>query len=246
MTVRVIAKALGLSLGLSLGLGLLLSGCGQSAPEVAGGPASHTGQPSSSPRPSPSLSPSPTGSTPELPPGDPGLDASAVPDPGKPEQGHTHDEPARRSVPSESMLDERTVSGVLGGRWHKSTGGPWDCAVTPGGVADRTAVYRSAGGYLQQTVTTHPSPAVADREVGKADLRVRACGWTVQPDPRLGSASVAAAETGEGRSVVVVAVDGVTVTLVGSGSATVNPARWTSLADLALGNACAAAADGCH
>jgi hypothetical protein len=231
-------------LGLVLGIGLVLTGCGQATSPVAGGTAPPAASPAGSP-PSPAGSPSPSAAaTPELPPGDPGPDAPSVPDPGEPE--HEHAQPARTTVPVESMLDAGTVSGVLGGRWQPAPGGAGGCALAPEGVARRTVGYDSGGGYLAQTVTTHRSPAAADREVRRAAQRIRACGWRVLPDPRLGSASVAATKPGEGRAAVVVAVEGVTVTLVGSGAATRSAGRWSGLADIALGNACAAAPDGCH
>ena len=54
---------------------------------------------------------------PSLPPGDPGLDAPAVPDPGvAPEDHHGHGE-ARRTVPVSAMLTADTVGMVLGGGW---------------------------------------------------------------------------------------------------------------------------------
>jgi hypothetical protein len=236
-------RTLAVTVTVAVAVGSTVSACGEVGSGAAGGPVSAapmSAAPSAS-------SPSRQATPPDPPPGDPGLDASAVPDPGSPGRGDVRHGPARRSVPAEAMLDAGTVSGVLGGRWQASTAaGGLDCPITQEGLADRTAVYRTEDGYLREIVTTHRSPSVADGVARDADRRMRACGWAARPDPRLGSASSAAEAVDTDASAVVVAVEGVTVTLVGSGAAVANQSRWSSVADVALGNACAAASEGCH
>lgn len=232
-----------------VGLALLVAGCADASPVSDAGPdraaSAAPAASSSGPTQGGPTNGGPTGGAPtELPPGDPGLDASSVPDPGKPEDDG-HGKPGRTSVPAESMLGSATVAGVLGGHWQEKPGGPVDCVAPANSIAERTTGYGSGGSQVSQTVAIFGSPATADREVARAARRLRDCGWTTKPDPRLGSASAAAAN-GESESAFVVATEGVIVTLVGSGPATANRLRWSSLMDVSLGNACAAAPDGCH
>jgi hypothetical protein len=149
-------------------------------------------------------------------------------------------------VPVAALLDGGTVSAVLGGRWEESTTRPLGCDVSTSGVAERSVAYRTTDGEVLQTVATYGSPAQADRAVKDAGRNLEACGWKATPDPRLGSASTAATSANGSEKAVIVATEGVTVALVGSDMATSNALRWTSLVDVALGNVCAAAADGCH
>ncbi|MDQ4085211.1 MAG: hypothetical protein M3165_05280 [Actinomycetota bacterium] len=182
----------------------------------------------------------------ELPPGDPGLEAPSVPDPGKPEHDRHHEEPARTEVPAEALLDAATVSGVLGGSWQQTESQPAECAAVTGAVAQRTVSFEADGGRLLLTVATHRSLAAADRAVAEIAGRLQACGWTGRPDPRLGTASAAATSVDDAHTAAVISAEGVTVTLVGSGTATSERARWSSLLDLALGSSCPAAPEGCH
>ena len=181
-----------------------------------------------------------------LPPGDPGLDAPPAPNPGVPEDDRDQKVRARTVVPDPAMLDAQTVSGVLGGSWRQSGGRPLGCLAGDDAVAKRSATYRSQDAQVLQTVATHDSLAEADRAVARLGRRLGGCGWTRLADPRLGSASTAARGADGSRTAVVVAAEGVTVTLVGSKAATQSRARWSSLVDLALGNSCAATAHGCH
>lgn len=202
---------------------LLLSACAGTTNEAA----------SSRPAPTHAAAAPPT----DLPSGDPGLDASAVPDPGAPKGPDADRGRARKVVPLESML---------GGQWQESSASPLGCISDLDEVAQRTVAYRSTGGLVLQTVATHQSHAVADHAVRDMSRELLTCGCTVHPDPRLGSASTAASSAGDTRTAVVVAAEGVTVTMVGSDSAITQMARWSSLVDMALGNSCAAAPDGCH
>lgn len=183
----------------------------------------------------------------ELPPGDPGLDAEGVPDPGRP-QGERHDDHghARTVVPAEAMLDAGTVAGVLGGQWQESAAQPLDCLSGAGWVAERSVSFTAADGNVLQTVATHRSLDAADRAVDQLGRQLADCGWTGEPDPRLGTNSQALSNPDGGQVAVLMAAEGVTVTVVGSTSATEQRGRWTSLLDVALGNSCAAAPHGCH
>jgi hypothetical protein len=181
-----------------------------------------------------------------LPPGDPGLDAPRVPDPGRPEHDRDHEEPALTVVPAEAMLDVASVAGVLGGQWERSPAEPLDCASGTDWVAERTVAFASDGASVLQTVATHRSLAAADHAVQDLAASLRDCGWTNLRDPRLGSASAAASSADGSRTVVIIAAEGVTTTLAGSAGATDRRARWSSLLDLALGDSCAATAHGCH
>ena len=181
-----------------------------------------------------------------LPPGDPGLDAPSVPNPGRPKGDRKHELPARTEVPAVAVLDGQTVSGVLGGDWEQSEAQPLHCLTGNSWVAQRSAAFDSADGRVLLTVATHRSVAAADHDVEDQVASLRDCGWTPQHAPRLGTASAAVTYPDGGDSAVVLSADGVTVTLVGSGSATENHRRGRSQVDLALGSSCAAAAEGCH
>ena len=181
-----------------------------------------------------------------LPPGDPGLDAPSVPNPGRPKGDRQHAAPARTEVPAVAVLDAQTVSGVLGGDWSQSDAQPLHCLTGNSWVAQRSAAFDSADGRVLLTVATHRGLGAADRNVDEQLAALRDCGWSPQHAPRLGTASAAATYPDGGDSAVVLSADGVTVTLVGSGSATASHRRWESLLDLALGSSCAAAAEGCH
>lgn len=181
-----------------------------------------------------------------LPPGDPGLDAPSAPDPGVPHGGHEHDAQPLTVVPGEAMLDTRTVSSVLPGSWRRAAGGSLPCAATVDPVAERTAAFATAAGRLVQVVRTHDGARAADATVAEVAHALRDCGWNELADPRLGTASSALESPDGARRLVVIAAEGVTVTLAGSGAAVAQPARWAGIADLSLGTSCAAAPDGCH
>jgi hypothetical protein len=246
---------------------LLLSGCGQQPDETrtvndsarvaaAAAPRAKPAAPATAaaapaaPAPAPRPGPEPeipVENVPTvLPPGDPGLDAPSVPDPGKPEHDRHHEGPARTVVPAEALLDTATVSGVLGGSWQQAESQPMECATVPGAVAQRTLGFETDGGRLLLTVATHASLAAADRAVAELAGQLQACGWTEGSDPRLGTASAAATSADGTHTAAGISAEGVTVTLVGSGSAASEPARWSALLDLALGSSCPAAPEGCH
>jgi hypothetical protein len=247
--------------------GAVLSGCGQQADiQADSSPAARPAK--AAPRPTappavkdtrPTAAPAASAPTPTedegipvehpataLPPGDPGLDAPSVPNPGRPKPGEAHDETARTVVPVEAMFDQQTVSGVLGGTWAQSASEPLACLADSDRVAQRSVAFDAADGHLLQTVATHEGHEAADRAVREQLAALQDCGWTSERAPRMGTASAAASNPDGGESAVVLSADGVTVTLVGSGSATEHHRRWASLLDLALGSSCAAAADVCH
>jgi hypothetical protein len=232
----------------------LLSGCGgPGAASGPGGSSTGSGRPaawSSTPPATPhSKAPRPrepraSATRPSLPPGDPGLTAPSVPDPGTaaatPEQ-----ERARRTVPGSALLDAETVSMALGGTWQRHAGGADECVRPEGALGERTMSFGGTdAGVVVETVATYRDAAAADRAVNALAEAGAGCGWEARPDPRLGSASVAA-EDGA-RALVGVSAEGVVVLLVASGEVTKDAARWGSLVDLALGTSCPAAPDGCH
>lgn len=233
---------------------LVLSGCGGTGPAEETPVTSGHGEPaaatSPSPTPTPSRKPgrasSPTPSrAPSLPPGDPGLDAPAVPDPGvasAPHEGHGE---ARRTVPLAAMLTARTVRMVAGGGWERRAGEADECVRPEAARGVRSMAYGGTpAGVVVETVATYRDAAAADSAVTAIGSVAAGCGWEAAPDPRLGSASVAA--TDGPRSLVAVSAEGVVVVLVGSGDIAHDAMRWGSLVDLALGTSCPAAPDGCH
>ena len=187
--------------------------------------------------------------SPSLPPGDPGPDAPATdpgastgaPDPGT--SGAAPKAKPRRRVPAEAMVGPDEVAQLLGGHWSTGEVVPVRCLLPTRTVADRTAVVASGDSTVLEIVSTHRSPAAADAAVADFERRLPDCGFDLGRDPRLGGSSLTASS---GRSrLSVVAADGVTVLLLGSGSRT-SGFGWTGLLDLALGTSCAAAPDGCH
>ena len=183
---------------------------------------------------------------PSLPPGDPGLDAPRAPDPGTAgPDPHSHDEEALRVVPAAALLTAGTVRMVLGGSWERRAGGGDECLRPQGAVATRSMTYGgSVEALVVETVGTYPDAASADRAVAGLGEAAAGCGWTAGPDPRIGSASVAA--TDGPRTMTAVSAEGVLVLVVGTGDLPRDQVRWGSLVDMALGTSCAAAADGCH
>jgi len=239
----------------ALTAGLLLGGCGQgpsdpgpvaqeglAAVEVVESEAPTSAAPAAKPSASATKS---RAAAPSLPPGDPGLDAPAVPDPGTAGPVAHGDEPARRTVPVGAMLTADTVSMMLGGRWAAHADGGDECVRPEGALGSRTMSYGgTAAGVVVETVATYEDARAADAAVAALGRSAQGCGWTSVRDPRLGSASVSATEGP--RSMVAVSTEGVLVLLVGTGGFTRDAGRWGSLVDLALGTSCPAAPDGCH
>lgn len=239
----------------ALAAALLLGGCGQGPSDP--GPVASEGlaavevaEPetpaSTTPEAKPAAMKKPRAAAPSsLPPGDPGLDAPAVPDPGT-AGPHAHgDEPARRTVPVGAMLTADTVSMMLGGRWAAHADGGDECVRPEGALGSRIMSYGgTAAGVVVETVATYQNAKAADAAVAALGRSAQGCGWTSVRDPRLGSASLSATEGS--RSMVAVSTEGVLVLLVGTGGFTRDGGRWGSLVDLALGTSCPAAPDGCH
>lgn len=181
---------------------------------------------------------------PSLPPGDPGLDAPAVPEPAP--EGEAHESrPARRTVPAAAMLTADTVRMALGGGWESHAGGGDECLRPVSALGVRSTSYGGTdAGMVVETVATYRDAGAADAAVAELGRAAVGCGWSGEGDPRLGSASVAASQTG--RAMTAVSSEGVVVLLVGTGDVTRNAVRWGSLVDLALGTSCPAAPEGCH
>jgi hypothetical protein len=186
--------------------------------------------------------PAPDPDGPTLPPGDPGAaTVTRAPD---------VEPTARTAVPADAVLDAGTVAGVLGGRWTAAAA-PGDSCAAPrptGAVATRSVGYASGARRLVETVATHADPAAAESAVRAVSARLRACGWTPGEDLLLGEASASFTRTtaaGPQRAVVL-AAEGVSVTLVGPAAGSGDADRWPGLADVALGTSCPAAPDGCH
>jgi hypothetical protein len=232
-------KAAGVLVGV-----LVLAGCGVQGAAPGTAPVGDSGEVSVAGHPASAQSPS--AAEPSLPPGDPGLDAPQAPDPGTAgPDPHGHDEEALRVVPDAALLTAGTVRMVLGGSWERRAGGGEECLRPQDAVATRSMTYGgSVEALLVQTVSTYPDAASADRAVAGLGEAAVGCGWTAGPDPRIGSASVAAADGP--RTMTAVSAEGVLVLIVGTGDLTRDQVRWGSLVDMALGTSCAAAADGCH
>ena len=256
---------------LALGVGLLVGGISAAVADQGSPGTSSSAKespdfgedgPGPSDTPDPALSDKPV---PTRPPGDPGngSDGSDSSEPGTtPEPGHS-DEPdpdapdkgRLATVPASVMLDTQTVGAVAGVAWAPATG---DAATveacltdTPvGAAAGRATVLAAddASGRLVQQVATWRSVRAASGGVGTVADALVGCGFTATGDPRLGDASAQLERAGDGGAVervVVIAAEGATVTLTGSGSAAVD-GTWESLADLAMGGLCAAGVHGCH
>jgi hypothetical protein len=222
------------------------SGTSDQAPTGTEGPFGPDG-PDASDTPDPALSGRPL---PTLPAGDPGTGpASPSSEPADDDATHAPGEP----VPAPAMLDTATMAALAGGSWIASPAPHGWCAAprTPGARTARTQLLESADGRLVQSVTAYDGPAparAAVRAVAVATERLRQCGFTVDGDPRLGAASEQLTRTaadGTEQVVVVLAAEGVGVVLLASGTPAAR-GTWESLADLALGSSCAAAAHGCH
>jgi hypothetical protein len=212
------------------------------APSSSEGPFGPDG-PDASDTPDPALSGEPL---PTLPAGDPG---AGSPGPGDGEETHAPGAP----VPAAAMLDTATVAAVAGGDWTVGTASHrWcDAPRTPGARTARVQVLESADGRLVQSVGSYAGTDADRAAVQAVDAvrgRLQTCGFTLDRDPRLGAASELLTRTaadGTDQVVLVLAAEGVGVVLMASGTPT-GPGTWESLADLALGSSCAAAAHGCH
>ncbi len=233
-------------------LALGVSGCGQTSGDGEGSPGSAVAVDAAGkvePRPDAGAAERPSKGKPaaeqSLPPGDPGLDAPAVPAPA-PGAAETHaSRPARRTVPVSAMLTAETVRMALGGGWDSHAGGGDECLRPAAALGVRSTSYGGTdAGIVVETVATYRDAAAADAAVAELGRAATGCGWTGKGDPRLGSASVTASQ--QGRAMTAVSSEGVVVLLVGNGDVTKDAARWGSLVDLALGTSCPAAPDGCH
>jgi hypothetical protein len=203
-----------------------------------------------------------TGSAePTLPPGDPGAEVPGTDDPNGDLGGDESDppaEPAKTTVPLSALLDTETVNTVAGAGWKSreraGNGDPCVTPVPPKAAGSRTIVFTRAAAdgarssRLVQTVATHADRAAAIAAVRSLGRKLATCAADKPTDPRIGDASVEATVTdsqGNTSTVTAVAVEGVSFVLSGSGPVTA-PDVWAGLADIAQGNTCAAAADGCH
>lgn len=208
--------------------------------------------PGPSNRPDPALAGEPV---PTLPPGDPGVgddvDAGAA-DAADDHAGEHEDDLSGEvaAVPAAALVDVATLTALAGGDWTAAAD-PRDCAsaAPPAAVAARSATLAGSGGRLVQVVAAYESVRASNAAVAKAAAALGRCGFRETGDPRLGTASVElarpAGESATDQRAMVLAAEGVTVVLVATGS----PAAagvWESLADVALGTSCSAAAHGCH
>lgn len=242
----------------AVAFGLLVTGCGQAGQEAdaASTPSTPSAAADSSTsaertgeRPLAAIGRAARSAAPDAevsrPPGDPGLDAAAVPPPVPTAPRAQTEERAPRTVPARAMLSARDLRRTYGGRWRQHDGATDDCVVPEGALAERTTSYdASPVGTVTQTVASYGDIRRADAAV--LDLRYAAerCGWTGVHDPRIGSAAVAAVDE-QGRTMTAVAADGVMVVLVGAGRVP-SGGQWDALVDLAVGSSCPAAVGGCH
>jgi len=217
------------------GLVVVATGCSGSGQAATTGPTAST---------SASASPTatPTTAVPSVPPGDPGPDAPSVPDPGAAGATDGPAAPALRTVPAAALLGTTDVAQMLGGSWVTGVADPTSCLQVPGSVASRTSFASSGRATLFEDVSTHRSPAAADRAVADLERTLPDCGWDLGADPRTGTASLTA--TSHGKRLTVVSADGVTVLLLGAGG--IDEFAWQGVVDMAMGTSCEASAEGCH
>lgn len=246
----------------ALGLGLLVGGISAAVADQ-GSPAPPTTKAGRSPDfgddgPGPSDSPDPALSdqpVPTLPPGDPGTHhdkaGTDTPDAEPTDAADSPDKGRLATVPAASLLDAQTVGAIAGGTWAPD-GSAADACLTaePAGAgANRTSALAAAddSGRLVQAVATWRSVRDARAGVDTLGAALAACGFSATGDPRLGDASASLERTVDGvtQPVVVIAAEGATVVLAGTGSAAA-PGTWESLADVAMGTLCAAGVHGCH
>jgi len=184
---------------------------------------------------------------PTVPPGDPGDVSSAPEDTSDVEEP----EPApRTSIPVAALLDTETVAAVVGGSWRAVHAASDSCDVPRPAkpIATRTAALSASSGQLVETVASHASGQGAAAAVDGLAHRAVDCGWTQEAEPPLGEDSAALSRTTPDglQRLVVVASEGVTVTLHGRGQIVDSSEDWAALLDVAIGTACLAAPDGCH
>ena len=250
-------------LSAGLVLGSTLAGCsgdGAAAPAAAvaqrAGTSVPTAPATSAPAATPTPSPSTTtpAATAVLP--TPTATATATPTRAASRPTRPAAPAARTVVPAQALLHASTVGGVVGGRWVAGPAPADGCAAPrpAGALASRTSLLSSRGrGTLVQTVSTFRTGPAAEAAVRAVADRLSACGWELGSDMLLGEASAQLSREGTGGTAgsggielaSVIAAEGVTVTLVGTG-ATATPDVWAALADIAIGSACPAAPDGCH
>ena len=192
----------------------------------------------------------PESALPTLPPGDPGPGPSVPEDTSGTEP---HPDDPRTSVPVGALLDAGTVAAVVGGSW-RSTAAPADSCDAPrptsptAPVATRTAALTGTRGQLVETVATHADREAAVRTVDAMAKRLRGCGWTLEEEPPLGedSALLTRSTSSGTEPLVIVAAEGVTVTMLGRGPVATSADDWAAIVDVAIGTSCLAAPDGCH
>ena len=211
-----------------------------------GSPEPSATAPTQSATPTPSASDLPTGSQPPtVPPGDPGAGPS-VP------EGSAAEEPpsAKMAVPRRALLDAETVAAVVGGSWQSVQAPPDSCDFPR---PRQSSAARSGGlsgslGQLVETVAIHADGDAAVQAVKAMAKRLRGCGWTLEEEPPLGvdSAQLTRRSPNGVEQLVVVAAEGLTVTVLGRGAVTANQDDWAAIVDVAIGTSCVAAPDGCH
>lgn len=245
---RLAARVAGTALAFAL-----LSACGGDASGSAGAapevPAALTESPEelpTNPDDTPLMAATETG-TPTLPPGDPGLGSTAPP---RAEDDEEHEHPPRTDVPAVAMLDAATLSAVLGETW-KPVEAPPDSCSTPkpaGSLVTRTSALASTRGRLIETVAVHADHEAAEQVPATMTRRLKACGWTFEEAPLIGEAAAQLRRrTSAGvERIVVVGVEGVSVTLVATGPSLAPADRLAAVVDIASSTSCGAAADGCH
>ncbi len=191
--------------------------------------------------------PAATSALPTLPPGDPGIGPSVPEDTSGVEENPGT--PVTR-VPVGALLDAETVQAVVGGSWRGTAVPPASCAVPrpAGTVAMRSAGLTGSGGRLIETVATHRGAAAAAAAVDELSGRLQSCGWALGDEPPLGedSALLTRQRAGAVDRLVVVAAEGVSVTMLGRGQVADSADDWNAIVDVAIGTSCLAASDGCH
>ncbi|HSE70971.1 MAG TPA: hypothetical protein VLA97_09450, partial [Nocardioidaceae bacterium] len=169
---------------------LVLSGCGGQGPAEPRVTTGH-GRPAaaSSPTPAekPASKPAPAAAAsqePSLPPGDPGLDAPSVPDPGVGSGEHAGHHEGRRTVPLSAMLTSGTVRMVAGGGWERRRGGGDECLRPEGARGLRTMTYGGTdAGVVVESVATYRDDKAADSATAAMAESAAGCGWEAAPDP---------------------------------------------------------------
>ena len=151
------------------------------------------------------------------------------------------------------MLDTATVGAVAGGAWSvvdRAAPLVRRTAPTSGAGTARVQLLESADGRLVQSVGSYAGTGARRRAavqaVEAATERLQTCGFTrtgTRGSARPPSCLARTAADGTDQVVLVLAAEGVGVVLMASGTPAERDA-WESLADLALGSSCAAAADG--